>query len=229
MPNADLPVLYSFRRCPYAMRARLALQVSGLRYAQVEVALQNKPPELLQLSPKGTVPVLWVPSQDLKAAPQVIDQSLDIMLWALAQHDPERWLPSSEQRMQACLQTIERNDGFFKHHLDRYKYPQRFGLSPSPEHRDLACGFLRELDTRLQAHGFLDGPHWGLADTALAPFVRQFARVDLPWFQSQNWHALSAWLSAFEASPAFVHTLQKTTPPGLGTPVLFPPLPAVTV
>lgn len=213
MFEAHLPVLYSFRRCPYAMRARLALHASGVRFAQREVDLKNKPAQLLNLSPKGTVPILWLPSHGKNSAPQVIEQSLDIMLWALGQHDPGQWLPVNEHRMQACLQSIERNDGFFKHHLDRYKYPQRFGLAPGSEDRDLACSFLHSLDQTLQTQGFLNGSHWGLADAALAPFVRQFARVDLPWFQSQNWQSLRSWLEAFEVSPSFLQIMQKTTAP----------------
>lgn len=195
------------------MRARLALHVSGVKWVLREVALNNKPAELLHWSPKGTVPVLWLPSHDKTAAPQVIEQSLDIMLWALAQHDPDHWMPSHAQLMQTCLPTIERNDGFFKHHLDRYKYPQRFGLADGMDHRNLACGFLYALDQTLQKQGFLNGSHWGLADAALGPFVRQFARVDLPWFQSQNWTALSSWLEDFEASASFLEIMQKTAAP----------------
>jgi glutathione S-transferase len=130
MPDA-LPVLYSFRRCPYAMRARLALHASGVVHEHREIELKNKPAHMLALSPKGTVPVLW-----LRAENRVIDQSLDIMLWALQQNDPQHWLPNDEVTRSDWLAQIERNDGPFKQQLDRYKYPQRFGLKDGLSHRD---------------------------------------------------------------------------------------------
>ena len=162
-----LPVLYSFRRCPYAMRARLALQVSGVAYEHREVVLKNKPASMLALSPKGTVPVLWLPADS-----RVIDQSLDIMLWALRQHDPMGWLPESEADMADALALIAHNDGPFKQQLDRYKYPQRSGLASGVADRDLGAQWLTQLDARLQQQAFLSGAHWGLTDAALAPFVK---------------------------------------------------------
>jgi glutathione S-transferase len=218
MSDTALPVLYSFRRCPYAMRARLALLVSGVAYETREVSLKHKPAHLLQLSPKGTVPVLWQPT--LALGQQVLDESLAIMLWALRQHDPQQWLTPDASRMQQSLDTIERNDRFFKTHLDRYKYPQRFGLAQGLDDRDLACNFLCAINHSLDVQGFLNGPRWGLADAAIAPFVRQFSKVDPVWFQSQNWPALQAWLATFEASESFLKIMQKTsagpaTPPHL--------------
>lgn len=217
MSESVLPVLYSFRRCPFAMRARLALHVSGVAYEHREVVLKNKPAHMLALSPKGTVPVLWLPDALKGAYPQVIDQSLDIMLWALHQHDPHGWLVHDAQHMQDSLQAIEQIDSFFKIHLDRYKYPQRFGLQSGTDHRDLACHFLMGMDQTLQNQGFLNGPHWGLADAATAPFVRQFARVDLLWFELQNWPALLKWLRNFEASSSFIHIMKKTMSSELGS------------
>ena len=123
-----LPVLYSFRRCPYAMRARLALAVSGLPLELREVTLRSKPPELLAASPKGTVPVLVLPDGE------VIDESLDVMLWALRQHDPESWLEAAEASLDGMLALISECDGAFKQHLDRYKYPNRY----AGEHADNA-------------------------------------------------------------------------------------------
>ena len=114
----DLPVLYSFRRCPYAIRARLALRISGLPLELREVSLKSKPPEMLALSAKGTVPVLVLPDG------LVIDESLDIMRWALSQNDPEAWL--SHGPLNDMLALIAINDGKFKHALDRYKYPNRY-------------------------------------------------------------------------------------------------------
>lgn len=209
MPIPALPVLYSFRRCPYAMRARLALHASGVLHEHREVVLKNKPAHMLALSPKGTVPVLWLPDA---AAGQVLEQSLDIMLWALRQHDPWGWLPLSEADMAEALALIAHNDGPFKHHLDRYKYPKRSGLDSGDADRDLAAEWLRSRNTQLQARPFLAGDHFGLADAAIAPFVRQYAHTDPDWFSAQPWPALGRWLAAFEASPAFAAIMHKHAP-----------------
>jgi glutathione S-transferase len=198
-------ILYSFRRCPYAMRARLALLVSGLVYEHREVVLKNKPTSMLALSPKGTVPVLWVPSA---SGGVVMDQSLDIMLWALRQHDPQGWLPTATDEAET-LRWIAQNDGPFKQHLDRYKYPQRSGLASGLADRDLGAQWLAQLDGRLQQQAFLAGMHWGLLDAALAPFVRQFAHTGPAWFAAQPWPRLIGWLSDFENSPAFAQVMAK--------------------
>ena len=210
MSDNVLPVLYSFRRCPYAIRARLALQASGVVHELREVILKNKPAHMLALSPKGTVPVLWVPGIEKAQEGRVIDQSLDIMLWALQQHDPNRWLPATSKDMQQSLKKIAVNDSMFKTHLDRYKYPNRFGLVNGLNDRGLASVLLLELEAELQEAHFLSGPHWGLADAALAPFVRQFAHVDLPWFSTQNWLALKRWLANFETSADFAKVMEKS-------------------
>lgn len=204
--SVQAPVLYSFRRCPYAMRARLALRASGVVYEHREIVLKNKPAHMLALSPKGTVPVLWL--RDQEASP-VLAQSLDIMLWALRQHDPHAWLPTTETQWAHTLARIASNDGPFKQHLDRYKYPQRFGLPDGVADRDQAAQLLHTLDVDLQASPYLSGPHWGLQDAALAPFVRQFAHVDPTWFAAQTWTALAAWLAQFEASDDFAAVMQK--------------------
>jgi glutathione S-transferase len=202
-PTMPSPILYSFRRCPYAMRARLALLVSGLAYEHREVVLKNKPASMLALSPKGTVPVLWLPADS-----QVIDQSLDIMLWALRQHDPQGWLPAAADEAEV-LSWIAQNDGPFKQHLDRYKYPQRSGLASGVADRDLGAQWLAQLDARLQQQPFLAGACWGLLDAALAPFVRQFAHTDPAWFAAQPWPRLIGWLSDFENSDAFAQVMAK--------------------
>jgi len=202
-PITPSPILYSFRRCPYAMRARLALQVSGVAYEHREVVLKSKPASMLALSPKGTVPVLCLPDEA-----RVIDQSLDIMLWALAQNDPMHWLPHGDALAQA-LQDIGFNDGPFKQHLDRYKYPQRSGLASGVADRDLGAQWLVQLDARLQQQAFLSGARWGLTDAALAPFIRQFAHTDPAWFAAQPWPHLIGWLTAFEGSEAFAQTMAK--------------------
>jgi glutathione S-transferase len=218
MPDTELPVLYSFRRCPYAIRARLALQVSQVAYEHREIVLKNKPAHMLALSPKGTVPVLWLAKNDSAHGTHgaqgalVLEQSLDIMCWALAQHDPLGWLPASQADMDAALAWIASNDGAFKQHLDRYKYPHRFQLNTGMEDRDLGCEFLWQINTHLQQQGFLNGPRWGLTDAAVAPFVRQFAHVDPVWFSAQAWSALRVWLENFEKSPGFLRAMQKVAP-----------------
>ncbi|WP_341904370.1 glutathione S-transferase [Polaromonas sp. YR568] len=209
-----LPVLYSFRRCPYAMRARLALAVSATPYELREVVLREKPADMLAASPKGTVPVLVLPDSS------VIDESLDVMRWALAQHDPEGWLSEDASVMADMLALIEQNDGAFKHHLDRYKYPHRYSHEAqgsaltdlsgfAAEHRRACSEWLGQLEVRLKPHGWLCGPRATLADMALRPFVRQFAHTDPAWFAAQNWPALQQWLAAFEASPLFAQIMEK--------------------
>jgi len=204
VPAAEtLPVLYSFRRCPYAMRARLALAVSGTAYELREVVLARKPQALLQASPKGTVPVLVLPDG------AVLEQSLDIMLWALRRHDPQQWLPTSALELDRAMTLIAQCDGEFKANLDRYKYPNRYALADGLEHRSLGAQFLQTLDTILETLGFLHGNHWGLVDAAIAPFVRQFAHTDPAWFASQPWPALQHWLTDFEASGLYLRIMDK--------------------
>jgi len=194
-----LPVLYSFRRCPYAMRARLALAVSGTAHALREIRLSDKPAAMLQASPKGTVPVLVLANGD------VIDESLDIMRHALATHDPEAWLARDDPAL------IATNDGAFKQALDRYKYPQRHGSDPL-EHRALGLGFLQALDDRLALSAQLCGPAMGLADAAIMPFVRQFAATDRAWFDALPLPHLQAWLAAHLESLLFQTIMARVLP-----------------
>ena len=208
-PPAPLPVLYSFRRCPYAMRARLALHVSGITYEHREVVLKNKPAHMLALSPKGTVPVLWLSEA---AGGRVLEQSLDIMLWTLSQHDPLGWLPASDEGMADALTLIAHNDGPFKQQLDRYKYPNRSGLNSGTVDRDEAAIWLHTLDARLRGQSFLAGEQFGLTDAAIAPFVRQYAHTDPDWYASQAWTALAKWLAGFEVSEVFSAIMHKHTP-----------------
>lgn len=196
-------VLYSFRRCPYAMRARLALRVSGMVYEHREIALKSKPAEMLAASPKGTVPVLCLSSGE------VMEESLDIMRWALQGHDPEGWLPQSADEQRRTQRIIDKNDGDFKTHLDRYKYPQRFGLQDGLAHREMGAEWLFELDLALRQTAYLSGAQWGLLDACVAPFVRQFARTDRPWFDAQSWLSLKKWLEDFEASEPFLAIMHK--------------------
>lgn len=198
-----LPILYSFRRCPYAMRARLALQVAGLAVEHREIALKNKPAEMLRASPKGTVPVLVL------ADGTVLEESLDIMRWALGRNDPLGWLGGDDAHRQDAWDLIARNDGAFKFHLDRYKYPHRYGLADGLAHRKLARAFLNTLQDRLAIQDFLGDARFGLADSAIAPFVRQFAHTDPAWFAAQAWGHLAQWLQDFEVSAAFVRVMEK--------------------
>lgn len=197
------PILYSFRRCPYAMRARLALQASRVEVELRDIVLRDKPAALLQASPKATVPVLVLPDG------QVLEQSLDIMLWALGQSDPQHWLPGADEQRARALAQIERNDGPFKQALDRYKYPARFGLAQGLAAQGEAAQVLQDWEQQLQQSPFLNGAHWGLSDAAIAPFVRQFAHVDSAWFSQQNWPRVNQWLVEFERSEAFAAVMHK--------------------
>ncbi len=205
---AALPILYSFRRCPYAMRARLALLVAGIDCELREVKLSAKPAALLAASAKGTVPVLVLPDS------AVIDESLDIMRWALRQHDPERWLDGDDAAL------IAANDGPFKHHLDRYKYPERHGADPLT-HRAAAVALLGELEARLAANTWLCGDRQSLTDTAIMPFVRQFAAVDAAWFDAQPLPALHRWLVAQLATPLFARAMVPRKPWQPGAPAIW--------
>ena len=200
---APCSVLYSFRRCPYAMRARLAQSASGTVCELREVVLAHKPTALLQASPKGTVPVLVLPDGGL------LEQSMNIMLWALRRNDPQQWLPATAQGMEAALQLIAWCDGDFKAHLDRYKYPSRYALTDGLADRALAAQSLETLNKRLASHRHLMGETFGLADAAIAPFVRQFAHTDPAWFASQPWPALQQWLAGFEASDNYARVMVK--------------------
>ena len=186
-----IPILYSFRRCPYAMRARMAVAVSGVQVELREIMLRDKPPEMLEASPKGTVPVLVL------ADGTVLEESLDIMRWALAQSDPEGWLGHE------CQDLITANDGPFKQALDRYKYPHRYNLADGITHRDAAVGHLALLNDMLSAQPYLGGAKPAFTDIALFPFVRQFAATDADWFAAQPLPALQSWLNGLVHSALF--------------------------
>nr|WP_087573386.1 glutathione S-transferase [Sphingomonas sp. CDS-1] len=187
-------ILYSFRRCPYAMRARMALLASGQPVELREVVLRDKPAQMLALSPKGTVPVLALPDG------RVLDESLDIMRWVLARNDPEGWLAGDDPEL------IAANDGPFKHHLDRYKYASRHGADPLV-HRAEAAAWLDKLEARLERNYQLCGDRRTMADVALFPFVRQFAATDPDWFSAQPFPRLQAWLAGHVASEVFTRAM----------------------
>lgn len=202
------------------MRARLALAASGTDCELREVVLRDKPAPMLAASPKGTVPVLVLEGAP---APQVIDESLDIMLWALGRHDPQGWLDMSDKGHAL----IARCDGPFKQGLDRYKYASRHPETDPTLARDSAADFLMELDALLaDSGGWLFGPAPRLADMATLTFVRQFAMVDRDWFDAQDWPHLRGWLDRFLASDAFAAIMQRHAKwvPG-DAPVRFPPDP----
>jgi UPF0176 protein len=219
-PVADQtgPILYSFRRCPYAIRARMALATSAQVCRLREVVLRDKPPSLVEISPKATVPVLQLPDGT------VIEESLEIMQWALDQGDPEGWLQPETGSMEEVLDLIGANDGDFKAHLDRYKYATRFdGVDPL-EHRQAAEVFLARLNQQLESRTFLFGARPCLADMAIAPFIRQFASADREWFDSTPYPNLQTWLKAFLASKVFTQCMKKHKQWHSGDrPILFPP------
>lgn len=198
------PILYSFRRCPYAMRARLALLLSGLEVELREVILRSKPNEMLELSPKGTVPVL------LTSQGQVVEESLDIMYWALNQNDPNNLLCQGDSQTQTVIASlIDHNDHVFKTHLDRYKYFDRHPEQLQSFYREQGEETLRALEARLNHQRCLCGDNPSLADYAIVPFIRQFAHVDREWFYSAEYPALQAWLNHFLESGTFKRVMKK--------------------
>ncbi|MET4575558.1 glutathione S-transferase N-terminal domain-containing protein [Ottowia thiooxydans] len=216
------PVLYTFRRCPYAMRARWAILVSGVEVQMQEVSLRNKPAAMLAASPKATVPVLVVSDG------QVIDQSLDIMLWALGQHDPEQWLEPVGSDPKEMLELINACELDFKPYLDRYKYPTRYQSEWAPSaaasglaeqekaFSDLnfakAHRFLEQLAQQLAQAPALSGQKLALADYAIVPFIRQMARHDRPRFKDSMVPALTMWMDRLLAQGSFEAVMKK--PPG---------------
>ena len=197
---AALALLYSYRRCPYAMRARMALSYAGIAYQLHDISLKDKPAGLLAVSPKGTVPVLVLPDG------RVLEQSLDIMHWALQQHDPSRWLDIDRDNSQAL---ISENDGAFKQALDKYKYASRFPEQSAASYRSQAEVFLQKLEQALQDQPFLSGAHLSLTDVAIFPFLRQFAAVDANWFAQAAYPKLKAWLQARLESSLFLVVMAK--------------------
>ncbi len=198
-------ILYSYRRCPYAMRARCALIYANIDFEIREIELRAKPLSMLKLSPKATVPVLLTNQQ------QVIDQSLDIMNWALAQHDPDQWLSEKGTANQEITQKwIGINDGPFKQLLDQYKYPNRYPEQSQEQVLELALNiYLLPLNDRMKHHKFLLGNQMSMLDIAIFPFVRQFMGVDSKKFQQLPLKELSEWLNFFILSDLFNKVMAK--------------------
>jgi glutathione S-transferase len=189
-------ILYSFRRCPYAIRARMALLVARVPVIIHEVDLREKPAAMTAASPKGTVPVLVL------ATGQVIAESLEIMRWALRQNDPDDWLASEDGGL------VEMFDTQFKAHLDRYKYAAQGGTDPIAN-RDVCETMLGLLEDRLITHRNLCEDAPAFTDIAVLPFVRQFAAVDRAWFDELPLPRLRAWLADHLSSPLFVQAMAK--------------------
>lgn len=199
-------VLYSFRRCPYAMRARLALICAGLPFELREVDLKNKPLAMLMLSPKGTVPVLALTEKN-----QVIDESFDIMCWAFNQRDPFHFYPTDQSLREQLESFVYQNDTQFKAALDAYKYPNRAQSLQVAHPVEQALTFLTKLDTLLEKNLFLLRDTPSILDLAVFPFVRQFARVDMQKFKMLPLAKLQYWLNVCEQSSLFRYVMQKYT------------------
>ena len=200
MPE-PLPILYSFRRCPYAIRARIAFYLSGRKVGLREVVLKNKPEALLRCSAKGTVPVLHL------ASGEVIEESVDILHWALADSDPQHVLQGWDELWQQDL--LAENDGTFKAALDHYKYADRFPEFPAHVYRERGEVFLQKLEQRLMTHPFLTGSHLSWLDIAIFPFVRQFAFVDMTWFQKGDYPNCLSWLNSHLQAGYFLNVMSK--------------------
>ena len=198
-------VLYSYRRCPYAMRARLTLIYAGIDFQVREIELRSKPKSMLDISPKGTVPVLVTQDQ------LVIEESLEVMLWALSLHDPDSWLPKYNTSLREVMnQWISLNDGTFKILLDQYKYPQRYPMINSQETLEKAIStYLQPLDELLSKSKFLLGNSISMLDIALFPFVRQFFKVNENQFEMLSLKFLTEWLNFFILSDLFHKAMAK--------------------
>jgi len=195
-----VPILYSFRRCPYAIRARMALIYAGVDVELREILLRNKPVAMLEVSPKGTVPVL------VFSDGSILDESYKIMCWAIEQNDPDSW--------HKAIGTIEFdeliqiNDGLFKKSLDYYKYSDRYPENSMEYYRSKAEFFLLILEQKLLASQYLLGPTVTLADVAVFPFIRQFSLVEPAWFDCSPYANVRRWLKVLLDTEIF-HTAMK--------------------
>ena len=197
----NLPILYSFRRCPYAMRARMAIHISGQKCELREVLLRDKPPSMLEYSAKGTVPVLIL--QDGK----VIDESLDVIDWALNLNDPDDWQRSKDK--EKTKELIKINDGEFKYHLDRYKYSKRYDNEDPEFHRKKCLKFIELINNELNNSEYIFDDNISYADIVLLPFIRQFRIADIEWFDSLPYDNLKRWLSSFLGSSLLNSIMKK--------------------
>ena len=201
--NKKYPILYTFRRCPYAMRARLAIRASEVMVEIREVKLKNKPQELLNISPKATVPVLYISSK------KIIEESLDIMKWALEINDPFKLLEPEKLNRIEVHNTLNKLDNDFKQNLDRYKYSSRFD-QPNPElYRDKNLKLLNEFNNLLRHNKGIYSSNLSLLDYAIFPFIRQFRNVNSVWFDSLELNFLKSWLYELIDSDQFSSIMKK--------------------
>lgn len=198
-----LPVLYSFRRCPYAIRARMAIAYADIPIEIREIDLKNKPAAMIACSPKATVPVLQLPDAT------VIEESLQIMRWCLEQYDPENWLLQQSDMASAAWQLIDQNDNEFKPKLDYYKYSARFPEQSEQQYRSAAEPFLQQLESLLQQNAYLLSTTPSIADIAIMPFIRQFAYVDMAWFSNSHYPKLQQWLQILLQCEQYTRVMRK--------------------
>ena len=210
-----LPRLYSFRRCPYAMRARLALLFAELPVELREIVLKNKPSQMLAISPKGTVPVLQLPEG------RVIQESRDIMVWALEHNDKQGLLDA--KLIKQANDLLDKNDHEFKHWLDHYKYADRYPEMSQAEYQERGEVFLQSLETLLNKNAYLLGDSISIADIGIMPFVRQFAHVDRDVFYGLPYPKLQRWLQDWLEHPLFKQAMTKFDPWQEGDEVIIFP------
>ena len=207
----EFPILYSFRRCPYAIRARWALLSSDVDVELREVVLKDKPSEFLKVSNSGTVPCL-------QSSDNIMDESIDIMIWALKKNDPDGWLDMPDEGY-GLIDEVEKK---FKPHLDKTKYASRYSKIDTTISRRLAIDYLINFDKKIEGQ-FLFGNQPKLADVAIFPFVRQFANIDINWFNEFQWKKLKDWLDFFVGSKMFIKSQKKFDQWRLDAdPVFFP-------
>jgi glutathione S-transferase len=199
--DQNLPILYSFNRCPYAIRARMALNYAGIEFELREVLLKDKPDSMLKVSSKGTVPVLVLHDGS------VIDESEDVMLWALQHHDPNHWW--REEIADQARAILKENDFSFKVHLDHYKYADRHPGHTQEYYRTQGEIFLQKLELKLEHQKYLFGNQMTFSDVAVFPFIRQFSMVDIAWFDQAPYPHLRAWLHSQIDSKLFTGVMKK--------------------
>ncbi len=204
-PLPQTPALYSFRRCPYAMRARLMIYYSGETVEHRDILLKSKPTQMIEASPKATVPVLVL------ASGQVLEESRDIMQWAVDQNDPQHLLPSDQHLRNEIQALLDENDGSFKSALDQYKYHVRFPEKSREEYRAEGEKFLAKLEAFLNKTRFLMTDEPTMADIGIFPFIRQFANSDRTWFDNSPYPKLRQWLEFWTENDGFRHVMKKQT------------------
>ena len=198
MNSIEYPILYSFRRCPYAMRVRFVLRKAKIKIELRAILLKKKPKEFLKLSKDGTVPILLIPGKT------VIQESLDIIFWAFDQKKNEK-----ESVDQKSLDLIKKIDTCFKKNLDNYKYPNKFDIKNTKKYRDKNLSYLHILNEKLKEKKFLKSDELSFLDYSIFPFIRQFRNVDPNWFDSLKFDYLINWFSFIVESKEFNDIMKK--------------------